>query len=255
LYIGYKIMSEFVIKYFDELPSTNDYLKEQDFPDKTVIVARSQTKGKGRLGRSWDNVPGEAIAMSAILKPDISIENAPFITLITAIALSHVLEEETGLKHKIKWPNDVIIAKKKVAGILTEMKVSDNALVYIISGIGINVNTKSFSEELRNKATSLYIESGKEFDIEHIIERFWSKFAKYYDSFVKNDGFDSFVEEYNSLLVNINQEVDIISNDKTTRGVALGINRSGELIVLLKDGTKTTVRSGEVSVRGIYGYV
>ena len=239
----------FKIEKFDELESTNEYAKKCS-ADGTVIVARSQTKGKGRLGRSWDNNPDEALTFSIFLKPDVSPEVTPMITLVSAMAVRAAV----GDMAKIKWPNDVVINGKKVVGILTEMAMEDNRIKYVITGIGVNVNVRTFAPELKDKATSLYIETGKKQDMDKLLSDILEHFKKYYDLFLKTCDMSLLMEEYNSTLVNVNERVRIVAADGFS-GIARGIDRMGELVVEKENGELVTVRSGEVSVRGIYGYV
>lgn len=240
---------KFKIEYYDELTSTNDYAKEAQAG--TVIVARHQTNGKGRLGRSWQMAPSQAIAMSACLCPDINPQKASMLTLVAGLALADALGDDV----MIKWPNDAVIAGKKIAGILTEMAMSGNNIRYVVIGIGINVNMTDFPDDICNKATSLRLERGSEYALEPIIETYWECFEKRYETFLQTQDMSELMAEYNERLVNVGKRVYILENEKVvSEGIALGINKIGNLLVKKDDESITEVYSGEVSVRGIYGY-
>ncbi len=213
-------------------------------PHGTLFIADRQTAGKGRLGRTWESEKSSGIYMSLLLKPQITPENAAQITLIAGMAVCRAL----GNVSKIKWPNDVVIGTKKVSGILTELSSG-----CVICGIGINVNTKEFSAELCEKATSLFIETNKKQSIEKITADVINEFMPLYNKFIK-DGFSSLCAEYKSLCVNLGKEVSVIQNNTELRGVASDISPDGGLVVKTDTG-EVLITSGEVSVRGIYGYI
>ena len=151
---------------FPTTASTNLLAKERsDMASGTIFIADTQTNGRGRFGREWISPKGEGIWMSLLLKPYISPEQAPQITLLAGLALCRALKNGA----RIKYPNDIIINNRKVGGILTELGIKNNRVNYIVCGIGINVNTKQFPDELLDKATSLYIEKNKLYSRENII--------------------------------------------------------------------------------------
>ena len=156
-----KIMGNNIV-HFETIDSTNDYAKKvaSQEPEGTVIISEEQTKGKGRIGRQWHSKSKEGIWMSIILKPNMIPQKAPFITLIAGASIAKVLND-LGVQANIKWPNDIIINNKKVAGILTELSAEIDRINYIILGIGINVKTMEFSQEISEIATSLYKEGHK----------------------------------------------------------------------------------------------
>ncbi len=219
-----------------------------------VVAAEEQTSGKGRLGRSWISPKGTGIWMSIVLKPNISPMVAPRATLIGAAAVYTALKE-MGISVGIKWPNDIVINGKKICGILTEMNAEIERVNYVIMGIGINVNMESFPDELKEKATSLKNELGNEVDRKKLVANILNNFEVFYEDF-KNTGDISRVIEIcreGSLL--INKEVRVINGNNEVICTVIDIDDEGELIVKHKDGTINRVISGEVSVRGIYGYV
>jgi BirA family biotin operon repressor/biotin-[acetyl-CoA-carboxylase] ligase len=193
--------------------------------------------------------------MSLLLRPELEPEQASMVTLVTALALVKAIEKTSGLKAKIKWPNDIVLNKKKAAGILTEMSADMDQIHYIIVGIGINVNTMHFPEEIVDMATSIAIEKGEPITRSELIAEFCSQFERYYEAFERDGDLSSMRDEYASYLINIGKEVKIIKNRMEKIRKAVGINELGELIVEDAAGRKEVVFSGEVSVRGLYGYI
>lgn len=235
--------------YKDETESTNNDAKSVgNAPDKSIFLADRQTKGRGRLGRDWSSPSGVGIWMSILLKPQAKIEEISKLTLIAGLAVSRVIENTT-----IKWPNDILIGDKKLAGILTEMSAESGCIKNVIVGIGINVNNKDFSEELRDKATSLLIETGKNVNRDEIICDVVNEFFYMYDIFLK-DGFSVFCDEYSKKCITLNKDVLIIRNQQQEVARAIKITEQGELLVEI-NGNKEVVNSSEVSVRGLLGYI
>ena len=266
------------IYYYEEIDSTNMEAKrkaKEGAVSGTVIAADMQSAGKGRRGRSWSSPLGEGIFFSILLKPDILPENAPMITLIKAMAVVRGIERVTGLKPQIKWPNDVVLSQKKLVGILTEMSIQKNSIDYIVVGTGINVHQKEFPKEIADTATSLDLElaqrkaqrtadmpdlsetgkeSGEGVSRRELLEAVLGEFEYYYERYLKTQDLSTIMEEYNSLLVNRNRSVRVLDPLGEYEGVAQGINERGELLVE-RNGKIEKISSGEVSVRGIYGYV
>ena len=246
------------IIYFDKLDSTNVKARElalEGAASGTVVVADMQTAGRGRRGRSWDSPAGENIYMSVLLKPEMEPSKAPMLTLVMAYSVAKVLEKNGFEEVQIKWPNDLILSKKKVCGILTEMELNGTEIGHVIIGVGINANQKVFSEELKDKATSLLLEKEKEVERKDLIEQIVSRFSEDYEEFLKSGNLSKLQAEYNKMLVNYKREVRVLSPGNEYEAFALGINELGELLVEKADGSQETVYAGEVSVRGIYGYV
>ena len=222
-----------------------------------LFVADKQTAGVGRRGRSWESPEGENIYMSLLLKPEIAPSKAPMLTLVMAVAVAEGLKQVCGSTEnlQIKWPNDIILNKKKVCGILTEMALEGTKIKYVVIGVGINVNQKTFSRELEDKATSLSMEFSREFDRKMLISSVLEKFYEYYDGFLRAGDLSYLQETYNQMLVNRGTEVVIHEPGNEYEAVAMGINGQGELVVELADGSRQNIYAGEVSVRGVYGYV
>ena len=254
------------ILYKEEIDSTNTEAKRQAFEDNhgLLVIAEEQSLGKGRRGRSWNSPKGTGIWMSLLLQPKesnvLAAEKASMLTLVTALSVAEAICEVTGLETWIKWPNDIVINGRKVCGILTEMSADNGGIRYIIIGIGINVNTKEFPEDIQGIATSLLLErKSAETDL---IDRavlaasVLKKLEEYYEQFLKEGDLSFLSEAYNKKLINLNRQVKVLGSagQEECAGTAKGINREGELLVEAEEGL-ISVRSGEVSVRGIYGYV
>ena len=242
----------------EEMDSTNEWAKrdaKNGAPSGAVYIADSQTQGKGRIGRRWETPKGSSLALSLLLRPDFEAEHAPMLTLIMGMAACMAIEKITGLTAEIKWPNDVVINKKKTTGILTEMGMSEGKISYVVVGIGINLNMESFPEDIAKTATSLRIEAGKEFRRFELIAAIMEHFEKAYEAVCEAGSLEPIMEDYNRLLVNCGRRVRVLEPEHEYDALALGIDKTGELQVECEDGSRKSVFAGEVSVRGIYGYV
>lgn len=249
---------------FDCVDSTNikaKQLAELGETEGTLVVAEQQTTGKGRRGRSWQSEYGVGVWMTLILRPEIPPVNVSGLTLLTALAVARAIRQVCDVSAQIKWPNDIVIAKKKICGILTEMSSEENFVHYVAVGVGINANTKKFPPEIKNIASSIQLETGKKVDRCALTAAFVSIFSDYYRKYLKEQTLSSFIEEYNSILANADKEVRVyygMAESATAEnidvGIAKGINKDGALLVEI-DGKIKEIVSGEVSVRGLYGYV
>ena len=244
------------VHFARETDSTNLWIKrlaKEGASEGTLALAEFQSAGRGRLGRSWEVPEGTSVMMSILLRPKFEPQYAPTLTLVMGMAVAKAVKN-LGFDVSIKWPNDVVVSHKKICGILTEMGVRDGKIDYAVIGVGINVNIKEFPEEMADKATSLYLESGKEFDRSQIPGLVMEAFEKYYEKFAATCDLSGLKEEYESILANYNQPVRVLAKEPY-EGVARGITDGGELLVEKTDGTIATVSAGEVSVRGLYSYV
>lgn len=223
--------------------------------DGTVVSADFQTAGAGRRGRSWQSEEGSNLLFSLLLRPDIQPDTAPQLTLLMALAAAGTIREVCGLNAQIKWPNDIVINKKKVCGILTEMNISGKNIDYVVVGTGINVNQAFMPEEFAFGATSLRLEKGCPFSREELLRRILFHFEQYYEKFLEKGGLQEFVIEYNEWLVSLNTEVRVLDPKGEFSGICRGINEKGEMLVELPGKETVAIYAGEVSVRGLYGYV
>lgn len=242
---------------FPEIDSTNTRAKqlaEEGHPSGTLVVAEQQIAGRGRRGRSWESPSGRGIFMTLMMKPDISPNNASMLTLVAALAVAAAIRKCTGRPAGIKWPNDIVMNGKKVCGILTEMSAQVDYVNHVVVGIGINVHNDSFPEELTQMATSLYLETGERFHRASLMEEVWEQFEKYYDIFIETEDLSGLVKEYEDHLVNMHQTVKVLDPKEPFEGKARGITARGELMVDTWE-SRRLVSAGEVSVRGVYGYV
>ena len=244
------------VHFARETDSTNLWIKrlaKEGASEGTLALAEFQSAGRGRLGRSWEVPEGTSVMMSILLRPKFEPQYAPTLTLVMGMAVAKAVKS-LGFDVSIKWPNDVVVSHKKICGILTEMGVRDGKIDYAVIGVGINVNIREFPDEMADKATSLYLESGKEFDRSQIPGLVMEAFEEYYEKFAATCDLSGLKEEYESILANYNQPVRVLAKEPY-EGVARGITDGGELLVEKTDGTIVAVSAGEVSVRGLYSYV
>ncbi len=244
--------------YYESTDSTNLQVKrlmEEGAPEGVLVVGGEQKQGRGRRGRSWQSPPGTNIYMTLGLRPEFQPDLAPMVTLIDALAVAEAVEQTCGLQTRIKWPNDVVIGGKKICGILTEMSAETGYIHYVVIGTGINVNIKEFPEEIRETATSLYLEKGETVLRAPIVAKTMEYFESYYEKFIQTMDLSLLMEDYNKRLVNKDAAVKVLDPQNEFEGTARGIDEKGQLLVERQDGTVETVYAGEVSVRGVYGYV
>lgn len=243
--------------HFEIIDSTNKTAKDlaqEGAVHGTLITADAQNAGIGRRGRSWSSEKDAGIYMSMLLRPQIETDKASMLTLIAALAVETAIVATLECQPMIKWPNDVVLNKKKICGILTEMALKGTEIDYVIIGIGINANNKTFPEEIISTASSLFLELEKEIDKEMLITEIWKYFAVYYNRFMQTGDLSLVREEYENALINKEEKVNVLDPLGEYVGIAKGITNTGELIVDT-DGEIRYVYAGEVSVRGIYGYV
>lgn len=273
--IGSRLKTKVMGKHcvcFGDVDSTNIQAKklaEEGAPHGTLVCAESQSEGRGRRGKTWISPRGNAVYMSLLLRPRIRPEHASVLTLVMGMAVARACnellrraeEEAAGNSSEqarpqvgVKWPNDLVLDGRKTAGMLTEMSAEIDCIHYVIIGVGINVNEKDFPEELP-QATSLRQEAGKRLMRAELIALCMEYFEKYYCEFEKTEDLRTLKDDYEELLVNKGRQVRVLEPGNEHVGTALGINEQGELLVELADGRTEKVYAGEVSVRGIYGYV
>lgn len=244
--------------FLDTVDSTNTRAKqlaEAGAPDGTLVVAESQSAAKGRRGRSWLAPSGTGVWFSLMLRPQIEPEHASMLTLVAAMAVEKGIRDTTGLDGSIKWPNDIVVDGKKVCGILTEMSADMDCINHVVVGIGINANIRDFPKELQDKATSLLLASGQTVKRAALLNAVLLAWEEYYETFLQTEDLSLLAEAYNEKLAGLGGMVRVLAPKGEYTGTSRGINRRGELLVEREDGSITEVMSGEVSVRGIYGYV
>lgn len=248
---------EYKIYYYDKLESTNDKAKElaDKLEEGNIILAKEQTKGKGRLGKRWYSTKGKSISMSMILRPKIKAKDIEKITLITSVAINMALKD-IGIESQIKWPNDIVIGNKKVCGILTEINVNFSKINYVIVGIGINVNQnpEDIPKEILHKSTSLKIIGNKNIDKKIVLQNILNRFKEYYMPFKSNGNINKVIELSKKHSVVIGKKVLVIQGRNKRKAKAIDINNKGELILEFPEGVEK-INSGEISLRGIEGYI
>lgn len=248
-FIGKKII------YFDSIDSTNTYAKSigNESEDGTVIISEEQTNGRGRVGRLWHSKKYEGIWMSIILKPDINTIEAPFITLIVGASVVRALNK-LGIESYIKWPNDLIINGKKICGILTELSAEVDKVNYVVAGIGINVKSMEFDDEISNVATSIYKEGYKVTRVD-IVKNILEEFESLYKDYIYNGKKESTLSICRDKSAVIGKKVYAIKGNDKDYVECLDINEEGNLLVKCENGEIREIISGEISIRGKHGYV
>ena len=241
------------IQWFDSIDSTNSYAKQlasAGAPEGTVILAGHQTGGRGRLGRSFSSPAGMGIYLSVILRPNCLPEELMHLTCAAGVAAAQAVGDAAG----IKWPNDLVIGKRKLGGILTELTVDPNTrkVEWTVIGIGINCCQKpdDFPPEIRSIACSL---SMKQEEIPQLAAKLIDQLSAMNQALFSKK--DAIMAQFRSRCVTIGQEISLLRGDDVRHGTALDVADDGSLTVCFLDGKVENVASGEVSVRGMYGYV
>ena len=248
------------IYWFDSIDSTNTRAKEmaaQGAPHGTVLIAGHQTAGRGRLGRSFQSPDGMGVYMSVILRPNCPSEQIMHLTCAAAVAMCDAVAMAVHVRPGIKWTNDLVLGKRKIAGILTELSVnSKTSLVdHAIVGIGINCcqAANDFAPEIQSFAGSLSMVTGREIDRSCLAAAMIQSLHKMWGSLFLPRSV--VMNQYRADCVTVGHDVSLVRGDEIRHGHAIGINDQGALIVRFPDGTPEAVNSGEVSVRGLYGYL
>lgn len=237
------------IHHFETLPSTNDLAKElggRQAPEGTLVVAESQTKGRGRLGREWESPPGRGLYASLVLRPPLPPTEMPQITLTAAVAVVRALRRATGVVPGIKWPNDLLVNGKKVGGILTEMETEADQIRHLVVGLGLNVNNPGFQPPLDLIATSLAQAAGKIFCRRRILQAWLEEFEELYDLFLNRE-FRVILEEWREYNVTLGGMVTVRQGPREVSGLALEVAEDGALLLRQDAGEIVRVTSGEIA--------
>ncbi len=245
------------IAYEPVMNSTNIRAKDMaraGAPHGSLAVCDHQTAGRGRMTRRWETPAGEALTQTMVLRPKLPVEQCQLCTFAAALAAARAIEEVCPeLKPGIKWPNDVVIGSKKCVGILCEM-VLDGSGYAVVPGVGININQKAFDGELADKATSLFIETGKQQDRRAVLCAYLKYMEQAMDALEK-EGLQGIWQDYAQRSVTLGSRVRVVGTDSEFTGTAKAVDETGALIVTDESGTDRRVLSGDVSVRGLMGYV
>jgi BirA family biotin operon repressor/biotin-[acetyl-CoA-carboxylase] ligase len=250
------------MEIYESLSSTNARAKElalAEAAEGTIVLADEQLKGRGRLGRTWISPPGMGIWMSIILRPSLlPPQQVPRITVMTAVAVVRALNRVTGSETEIKWPNDIVYSGKKLCGILTEIHAEPEMIHYAVVGIGININLSKgdIPEDIKQTATSLKIEKGKNYNRGEIVRVVLEEIENIYFDNLCGNNFKPILEEYHHHSVILGKKVYVTgTGSKFFMGYANGFGEDGSLLLGLDDGRIIEVLAGDVSVRGLDGYV
>jgi len=246
---GHKII------YLDSVTSTNDYLKniaDNNIEEGTVVIAETQTDGRGRNGKKWISPKGKGLTFSILLYPKIKLNQVLIFSYIPVIVLTKVLIQQFNLFASIKWPNDVYVNNKKIAGILSESVIYKKSLKYFIAGIGINLNQNlnDFSDELQEVASSLRIILKKNIDKEFFLFNFLKEFDILFQTIkISSNWENDIVNEWHNLCNHINSRVQLISKNDNFYGVFKGITKTGEAIIKTDQNIIKTVNIDNFSLR------
>ena len=240
-----KIFGKNIISY-DSLSSTMDVAFRSGLEgaqEGTVVCAETQTKGRGRLGRNWTSPKGKGIYMSIILRPSLPPTDVARLTLLGAVAVAEGIQKACGILPKIKWPNDLLINNRKVAGILTEMSAEMDRVRFVVLGVGINVNTPI--SLLPSNATSLKVESGKTVSRVLLVQEILSSLEFWYES-LKTDGFEPVIAQWKELSLTLGQRVQVIDPSGSVEGEAVDLDEHGGLIIRNDSGLRIQRMTGDV---------
>jgi BirA family transcriptional regulator, biotin operon repressor / biotin---[acetyl-CoA-carboxylase] ligase len=239
-FMGQKIHS------FETLSSTMDEafkLGMEGEPEGTIVCAESQTKGRGRLGRVWVSPKGKGIYCSIILRPKLPPTQMPQVTLMTAVALAEAIEQKTGLKPSIKWPNDLLIGSKKLAGILTELRAEVDQVKFVVVGIGLNINAST--SQLLDTATSLKLEANTAFDRVELFQAILVSLERWYGKILKGK-FDEVLNYCRKHSATLNKKVRVSDPSGDIQGMAIEIDADGALLIRQDNGKIIKKTAGDV---------
>jgi len=252
---GYPELKGKPLCFYQILPSTNDKARvwaEQGAAEGTIVQADCQTAGHGRMGRTWQSPPGKGLWFSLLLRPQIHPQFAAQATLLVAVALVETLRFVTNVSCQIKWPNDILYEDKKICGILSEMKLTPAGEVdYIIAGVGLNVNMErcDFPEDLADRASSLAILTGRQWDRNLLLQAFRSCMEKWYGLWLA-DGFECIRDEWLAHNCTLGRQVQVKDDDQVIFcGRAKTLQADGSLVVQDDAGREECFNFGEISIR------
>jgi BirA family biotin operon repressor/biotin-[acetyl-CoA-carboxylase] ligase len=246
------------VRVFDSIDSTNTFARQlaaEGAPEGTVVVADHQTAGRGRRGRSFLSPSGVGVYLSVLLRPQVRPEQILHLTALVGVAGCNAVERAAGARPGIKWTNDLVFGKKKMSGILTELSVEAETreVSYVVSGIGLNCNEQSFPAELQSMATSIRMETGRPVDRCRLAAELIRELERMNRGLFTEK--EAWLRQFTRDCVTVGQDVKIVRGDEERFAHVEGIGPDAELLVRFPDGTREAVSSGEVSIRGMYGYL
>ncbi|MEJ5328587.1 MAG: biotin--[acetyl-CoA-carboxylase] ligase [Desulfobaccales bacterium] len=234
---------------FLRLGSTNDLAKElgrREAPEGTLVVAEAQDAGRGRLGRTWTSPAGVGLYASLILRPPLPPVELPRLTLTVAVAAARALERTAGISPGIKWPNDLLLHGRKLAGILTELETEAERLRYVVVGLGLNVNTPTFPPELAETATSLLLTTGRTHSRLALLRAFLEDFEALYELFLARR-FPEILAQWQARSVTLGRPARVRQGEQEICGLAVGVDPEGALLLQTEGGEIVRVTSGELA--------
>lgn len=244
--VGKKI---FFYKTVDSTNAAAAALAQGGEDEGAVVIADSQSKGRGRLGRFWLSPPGVNIYMSIVLKPEIAAKDATLITIMAAVGCTIALRKVTGLDIKIRWPNDLMTSEKKLGGILTETKMISARMEYVIAGVGVNVNmgADSLPDIMKETATSIKMETGKFFSRTEVIREVLNELNDWYDILQKKR-YSKILSQWKFLTSTLGKNVQVVLGKETLQGRAESINDEGMLVLRLPSGALRAIQYGDLTL-------
>ena len=242
---------------YDCVSSTNDLAKElakNGAPEGTVLVAAEQTAGRGRMGRSFHAPAGQGLYFSLILRPNCPAQQLLHLTCAAGVAACNAVEDCCGSRPKIKWTNDLVMGTQKLGGILTELSVNSKGIAeWAVIGIGINCLQTKFPQEIQSIATSILLYTEKACSPAQLAGYLIQRLSTLNQTLIS--GKQEIMDTYRQDCMTVSRQVVLLRGDEKRYGTALDVDEDGGLVVRFTDGTIETVQSGEISVRGLYGYI
>lgn len=244
--------------WFDTIDSTNTHAKQlakQGAPHGTVVIAGAQTAGRGRMGRSFSSPGGQGVYLSVVLRPNCAPTELMHLTCAAGAAMATAVESVCNVRPQLKWINDLVVGSKKLGGILTEMSLSNGIVEYAVVGIGINClqSREDFPAELADMATSLSMVCGNPVRPENLAAAMMEALWQMEKTLLTEK--QAWITHYKANCITLGKDIQVIRGDSVMPGKALDVDEDGGLVVQYTDGSIRTVASGEVSIRGMYGYV
>ena len=257
-YIHAECLWRDTLLWFPTTDSTNAQamkLAGEGAPHGTVLIAAHQTQGRGRLGRSFQSPEGSGVYLSVILRPECPPDALMHLTCAAGVAMAEAVEKISGIRPGLKWINDLVIGSKKLGGILTQMSVENGLVRYAVVGIGINCLQQEgdFPPEIQEIATSLSIASGRQVPPEALAGAMVEALEAMSNRLFSEK--QQIMDKYRGSCITLGKHIQVLRGDQALPGIAVGLDDDGGLLVQYPDGVLETVSSGEVSVRGMYGYV
>ncbi len=235
---------------FDSIDSTNVFghsLKEDECPNGTVIVADEQTAGKGRQGRQWQSQKGKNLLFSMVIRPLFSQEKVRVLPFATALAVADGIEQESKSAIECKWPNDLMIDGKKVAGMLIETATQNDAVTSVILGIGINVNQTEFADDIKEKATSLKLHSQQDIDRVRLLCAVMEQ-CEYRFEQLRQFSQQILLDEWKQRTTMLGSMITLVEHQSATKAMAIDVAPNGALIIEEINGPRREVFAGDVTI-------